>query len=80
VVKVDSDVNNILFEILPESGTGVIYIFAIFSIHLKTRNIGDENRCWKEIYVLRSFLEYNPAFRIIVVNTFWEYFHGGYFK
>jgi len=34
-----------------------------------------EERAWNENYILRAFLQYNRAFKIIFCNTFLEHFY-----
>ena len=76
VSKVGSDVNRILFEILPSLNPGVVIhfhdVFAGFE-YPKNWIYGGANL--NESYLLRAFLEYNSRFEIIVFNSFLEKFH-----
>ena len=67
ISKVGSDVNFIIFEILPRIKPGVI-------VHIHDIYLGyeypdvwlREGRAWNEAYLLRAFLEYNDDFRILL--------------
>jgi len=39
-----------------------------------------QGRAWNEIYMLRAFLQYNSAFRVVLMNTFLEQFHEEFFR
>ena len=81
VVKVDSDVNHIFSRILPSLVRGVhIHFHDIFYPFEYPKEWIFENKAWNEIYMLRAFLEYNSAFRIVAFNTFMEYFHEEFFN
>jgi predicted O-methyltransferase YrrM len=67
VTKLGSDVNRIMFEILPALASGVIvhfhdvlYPFEYLDIWVR------QGRAWNEAYLLRAFLEYNDAFEIVL--------------
>ncbi len=67
VSKVGSDVNYIFFEILPRLKPGVIvHIHDIFlpDEYPKVWVI-DQGRNWNEQYMLRAFLQYNSAWKVI---------------
>jgi predicted O-methyltransferase YrrM len=72
IMKTGSDVNHILFNIIPLLNSGVIIhfhdIFWPFEYPLDW--IFKENRSWNEIYALRSFLMYNNNFDILFFNDF----------
>jgi hypothetical protein len=67
VAKTGSDVLDYLFRILPALAAGVfIHIHDIFyPFEYPAAWIVDQNRSWNEAYLLRAFLQYNPAFRVI---------------
>jgi hypothetical protein len=76
VSRAGSDVNHILFNILPALASGVIvhfhdipYPFEYFEVWLK------EGRAWNEAYLLRAFLQNNRDFEIVMFNSFINYFH-----
>ena len=81
VSKVFSDVNYIFFEIMPSLAPGVlIHFHDIFYPFEYPRDWVYENKAWNELYLLRAFLQYNSVFRIILFNTFLEYFFKEYFE
>ncbi len=76
VSKVGSDVNRLVFEVLPSLSPGVYVhfhdVFAGFE-YKKNWIYGGTNL--NESYLLRAFLQYNDAFEIVVFNSFLETFH-----
>ena len=76
VSKTDSDVNYVLFEILPRLGSGVIIHFHdVFYTYEYPREWVYQGRAWNEAYFLRAFLQYNDRFTIRLFNSFLETFH-----
>ncbi|MEM5312030.1 class I SAM-dependent methyltransferase [Paraburkholderia sp. JHI869] len=80
VSRVGSDVNHILFNVLPSIKPGVIihfhdiiYPFEYFRFWL------EEGRAWNEAYLLRAFLQNNHDYEIVMFNSFMEHFHKPYF-
>jgi len=81
VSKVDSDVNRLFFEILPRLRSGVyIHIHDIFYPFEYPAESFRARRAWNELYLLRAFLQFNPQFQIVFMNTFLEHFHEAFFK
>lgn len=81
VTKVDSDVNRILFEILPRLGPGVyIHFHDIFYPFEYPKEWFYEGKAWNEAYAVRAFLQYNTAFRVVLMNTFMEHLREGFFQ
>lgn len=81
VSKIDSDVNRIFFDILPRLSSGVyIHFHDIFFPFEYPKNWVFEGRAWNEAYMLRTFLQYNNRFRVVLMNTFMEYFHEPFFR
>jgi predicted O-methyltransferase YrrM len=79
VSKIGSDVNYLVFEILPALQSGVyVHFHDIFYPFEYPRN--DLGFAWNEAYLLRSFLQYNDAFRIVFFNTYLEHFYEEKFK
>ncbi len=72
VGKMGSDVNDYLFRILPSLNPGVlIHIHDIpYPFEYGSQWIDDENRSWNEAYLLRAFLQYNRAFKIIYFSHY----------
>ncbi|GMV45421.1 MAG: hypothetical protein AMXMBFR66_08190 [Pseudomonadota bacterium] len=65
VSKTGSDVNFLLFEVLPRLASGVrVHFHDIFYPFEYPKEWVREGVAWNEAYLLRAFLQYNPAFRI----------------
>jgi predicted O-methyltransferase YrrM len=81
VSKTGSDVNIILFEILPRLKKGVkIHFHDIFyPFEYPKVWVFDTPRNWNEAYALRSFLSFNHAFRIVFFNTYLENVNRSWF-
>src|SRR6476660_1890010 len=77
VAKIGSDVLYLLFEILPSLRKGVIIHFhdILWPFEYPSSWLAD-GRAWNEAYVLRAFLQYNSAFRILYFNSMMELRHG----
>ncbi|HXM46518.1 MAG TPA: YfhO family protein [Pyrinomonadaceae bacterium] len=82
VSKVGSDVNYLIFEILPvlQSGVYVHFHDVFYPFEYPKQWICDLGIAWNEAYLVRSFLQYNAAFRIAFFNTYLEHFHEERFK
>lgn len=66
VAKVGSDVNHLIFKVLPVLKPGVwIHIHDVTGDLEYPRRWFDEGRAWNELYVLRAFLMYNHAFKVM---------------
>jgi Methyltransferase domain len=77
VAKTGSDVNYILFEILPALSPGVwIHFHDIMYPFEYPKEWVYEGRAWNEAYMLRAFLQYNSGYRIRFFNTWMHRFHG----
>jgi predicted O-methyltransferase YrrM len=71
VAKTGSDVNYILFKILPLLREGVyIHFHDIFYPFEYPTEWVYEGRAWNEAYLLRAFMQYNRAFEIQFFNSF----------
>lgn len=70
VSKTDSDVNYLLFKVLPVLKKGVmIHFHDVFYPFEYPRVWTDEEfRSWNEIYILRAFLMDNPKYEIVFFN------------
>lgn len=65
VSKIGSDVNHLLFHVLPRLAPGVLVHF--HDLHWPfeyPRTWIDEGRYWNEAYILRAFLQFNSAYRM----------------
>lgn len=77
VSKTGSDVNVILFEILPALPRGVyIHFHDIFYPFEYPREYVYGGWAWNELYAVRAFLAYNREFRISIFPSFLERLHG----
>jgi len=76
VSKINSDVNYLIFEILPRLSKGVyIHIHDIFYPFEYPKWWVYEGRGWNEAYILRAFLQHNEDFQVILMNTYLRLFH-----
>lgn len=77
VSKVHSDVNHLLFEVLPRLKAGVLVHFHDIAYPFEYPKAWIyEGRAWTEAYLLRAFLQYNAAFRIRFFNSYLGQFHA----
>lgn len=76
VSKCGSDVNYIIFELLPSLKKNIYIhfhdIFYPFEYPLEWYHKG---RCWNEAYILRAFLQFNDSFEIVLFNDYMGYFY-----
>ena len=80
VSKCGSDVNRILFDIMPILESGVLVHFHdVFFPFEYPREWILGGKAWNEDYILRAFLQYNTAFEIVLFNTYLEHFHEDWF-
>lgn len=71
VTKVGSDVNHLLFEVLPQLAAGVyVHIHDVFFPFEYPSQWISEGRAWNEAYLLRAFLQYNRAFHIVCFGAY----------
>jgi predicted O-methyltransferase YrrM len=76
VSKTGSDVNRILFEILPRLKSGVhVHFHDVFYPFEYPKEWVYEGRAWNEDYILRAFLSYNSEFEIALFGTWLARFH-----
>jgi hypothetical protein len=81
VSRINSDVNRILFEILPSLKSGVyVHFHDIFYPFEYPKEWVYQGRAWNEAYALRAFLQFNSAFKIVFFNTYLEHFHKPLFE
>lgn len=77
VSKTGSDVNRLLFEVLPALRAGVyVHFHDVFYPFEYPREWVYEGRAWNENYILRAFLEYNSAFRIALFMSYLVHFRA----
>ncbi|MCB1405158.1 MAG: class I SAM-dependent methyltransferase [Rhodobacteraceae bacterium] len=72
VVKPGSDVCYEVFQILPRLKPGVIIHFhdCFWPFEYPEPWLIRDNRSWNELYLLRAFLQFNPAFEILFFNSY----------
>ena len=81
VVKINSDVSYIVFNILPQLKKGVIIHFHdILWPFEYPKNWIDEGRAWNEAYFLHAFLQHNDAFEIMYFNSYMALTHQDMLK
>jgi hypothetical protein len=81
VSKINSDVNRIIFDILPRLSSGVhVHFHDIFFPFEYPREWLLEGRAWNEAYLLRAFLQFNRTFRVVLMNSYMERFHHQFFE
>jgi predicted O-methyltransferase YrrM len=80
-MKIGSDVNYLLGEILPRLRLGVyVHFHDIFYPFEYPEEWLSEGRAWNEAYALRAFLAFNETFEIVLFNTYLERFQRGIFE
>lgn len=82
VLKTGSDVNYLLFDVLPILQTGVfIHIHDMFyPFEYPASWIVDLNLFWNELYAVRAFLQFNDAFEIVFWNQYLALLHPELFE
>jgi predicted O-methyltransferase YrrM len=81
VSKLNSDVNRIVFEILPTLRRGVlIHFHDIFWPFEYPKEWVREGRAWNEAYILRAFLEFNEDFEILFFASYLHRFQRKWFQ
>ncbi len=80
VSKAGSDVNDILFKVLPRLKKGVLIHFHDIFFPFEYPREWILRRGWNEAYILRSFLMYNNTFGIIAFANFLQYMHEEWLK
>lgn len=82
ISKVGSDLNYILFEILPLLKSGVIIHFhdIFYPFELPEKWVLERKWFWNENYILRAYLTDNDRYEIINFNTYLHQQHTEWFK
>lgn len=82
VSKIGSDVNYLLFEILPRLKKGVYIHFhdIFYPFEYPYTWIKKEGYIWNELYILRSFLMNNEKYRMIFFFDYISKMHAGKMK
>ena len=80
VAKIGSDVNHLVFTVLPALQSGVLVHFHdIFFPFEYPQAWLAEGRAWNEAYLLRAFLQYNAQFEVVLMNNFMAHRHADFF-
>ncbi len=80
VSKIGSDVNWIVFEVLPTLAPGVhVHFHDIYYPFEYPQVWIREGRSWNEAYLLRAFLQFNAAFDIVLMSTYLQHNHREFF-
>jgi predicted O-methyltransferase YrrM len=81
VVKCDSDLHHLMFEILPRLQPGVfVHFHDVFYPFDYPSHWLMEGRYWNENYFLRAFLSYNSEWEIMFFNTYVHHMFGDLIK
>jgi hypothetical protein len=81
VSKIDSDVNFVVFKVLPLLERGVfIHFHDVFYPFEYPKEWVYEGRAWNEAYLLRAFLQHNNSFQIQFFPNYLGRFHGHRFE
>lgn len=81
VSKLNSDVNYLLFDILPTLELGVlIHFHDIFWPFEYPEAWIREGKAWNEAYILRAFLEFNDSFEIVFFSSYLHTYYHDWFK
>ncbi|HXQ75842.1 MAG TPA: class I SAM-dependent methyltransferase [Acidimicrobiales bacterium] len=76
VSKIGSDVNLLIFEVLPALPKGVfVHFHDIFYPFEYPESWAYEGRGWNEAYILRAYLQANAGYRIRLWNPYLARFH-----
>jgi hypothetical protein len=78
VSKVGSDLNHIVFNVLPALRPGVVVHFhdIYWPFEYPRDWIVDRKRAWNEAYLLRAFMQYNESFDIMLYPQYLKHRHG----
>ena len=81
VMKIGSDVQHLLTEVLPRLRPGVyVHIHDVMYPFEYPEEWITEGRAWNEAYALRAFLTFNDVFEIVLFSTYLERFHRDIFE
>lgn len=81
VSKVGSDVNHIIFHVLPRLAKGVwIHFHDMFYPFEYPKEWTEKGRFWNEDYLMHAFLQYNSDFKIRIWNQYLGKLHPNLLK
>lgn len=76
ICKTHSDLNWIVFKILPRLDSGVyIHFHDILYPFEYSLNWIEQGRAWNEVYLLRAFLQNNSAYKIVLWGSYLSHCH-----
>jgi len=76
VVKAGSDVNHIIFELLPALESGVyVHFHDIFGNFEYPSEWVYQRRAWSEAYLVRAFLQFNSEFEVVLFTSWLRAYH-----
>lgn len=77
VSKLCSDLNHIMFNILPVLKPGVLIHFhdVFYPFELPKKWINERNWFWNENYIIRAFLMNNERYKVVLFNSFLHFKH-----
>jgi hypothetical protein len=80
VSRIGSDVNHLIFEVLPLLGDNVYVHFHDIYLNFEyPREWIVEGRAWNEAYLLRAFLMFNSLYEIVLHTTYVYHFFTEFF-
>ena len=80
VSKAGSDVNHLLFDILPILAPGVlVHVHDVFPRFEYPAHWLQEGRAWNELYMFRAFLQFNSDFEIMLFGPYIVERHESWF-
>lgn len=81
ISKTGSDVNYLMFEIIPKLNKGVIiHIHDVFFPFEYPKEWIKFDRAWNEAYLLRAFLQFNTSFEIYYFSSYLELVNQEFFE
>jgi hypothetical protein len=80
VVKIGSDLSQILFSILPQLNPGVlVHLHDVWWPFEYPESMIMEGRIWNEIYFIRAFLQFNRVFQVLYFGSYMQAEHRDLF-
>jgi hypothetical protein len=80
ISRIGSDVNYLVFEVLPVLNRGVYVQFHDIIYPFEYPKVWVyEGRAWNEAYLIRGFLQFNAAFKIVFFSSFLVHFFSHLF-
>lgn len=77
VSKLGSDVNYIMFQVLPVLKKGVIvHVHDIYYTFEYPADYYSSGKYWNEIYLWQAFLMHNTSYKILMFNSWLEHFYS----